>query len=271
MPSPLATATLRSPSLSEVSTATGFEAGRLVPARTTATTRAFQTFSDVLREPARVDEDRDCSPAMDRRRGRGRRSHSRRHREVDRRPRAFESLRGVGHGRRCRRADAGEGRHESALLQQHAAHRRSRRRTEHGQPRSVNVAAGLVGYRSRIFRDNNSIGPVSRPGVHLHDRDAGLGVAGLDGALDRRGSAPARQQARVDVQATARRRSLKRTAAGSARMPRRPSRHAVSIRATHRAWLGRLRRIGRRSGGPERLRDHGYAVPRPRARLTALG
>ena len=39
------------------------------------------------------------------------------------------------------------------------------------------------------------------PRVELHDGDAGFRVAGEDGALDRRGAAPARQQRTVDVQA----------------------------------------------------------------------
>ena len=38
--------------------------------------------------------------------------------------------------------------------------------------------------------------------VHLHDRDAGLRITRFDGAVNRRGSAPARQQAGVNVQAT---------------------------------------------------------------------
>ena len=42
--------------------------------------------------------------------------------------------------------------------------------------------------------------------IHLHDGDAGLGITGLDGAVDGGGAAPARQQAGVDVQAAARRR-----------------------------------------------------------------
>ena len=40
-----------------------------------------------------------------------------------------------------------------------------------------------------------------QPRVHAHDGDAGLGVAGQDRRLDRRRAAPARQQARMDVQA----------------------------------------------------------------------
>jgi hypothetical protein len=43
-------------------------------------------------------------------------------------------------------------------------------------------------------------------GIHLHDGDAGFGVAGLDGAMNRRCTAPARQQAGVDVQAAQARR-----------------------------------------------------------------
>ena len=39
--------------------------------------------------------------------------------------------------------------------------------------------------------------------IHEHDADAGFGVAGHDGAGDRRGAAPARQQRGVDVQAAA--------------------------------------------------------------------
>ena len=37
-------------------------------------------------------------------------------------------------------------------------------------------------------------------GIHLHDGDAGFAVTGFDGTLDRRGTAPARQQRGVDVQ-----------------------------------------------------------------------
>ncbi len=40
-------------------------------------------------------------------------------------------------------------------------------------------------------------------GVHLHDGYPGFRVARLDGALDGRGAAPARQQAGVDIQAAA--------------------------------------------------------------------
>ena len=40
-----------------------------------------------------------------------------------------------------------------------------------------------------------------QPRFHLHDADAGLGVASLDGPLDRGSAAPARQQRGMDVQA----------------------------------------------------------------------
>jgi len=41
-------------------------------------------------------------------------------------------------------------------------------------------------------------------GVHLHDRDAGLAIAGEERALDRRGTTPARQQRSVNVPGTTR-------------------------------------------------------------------
>ena len=40
------------------------------------------------------------------------------------------------------------------------------------------------------------------PGLHLHDRDARFGVPRKDGAMNRRGAAPARQQRGVNIQAT---------------------------------------------------------------------
>ena len=50
------------------------------------------------------------------------------------------------------------------------------------------------------------IGAGVEPCVHLHDGDAGLAVAGEDGALDRRRAAPARQQRGMDVEAAEARR-----------------------------------------------------------------
>ena len=41
-------------------------------------------------------------------------------------------------------------------------------------------------------------------GIHLHDAHAGFSVAGFDGALYRGGTAPARQQRGVDVEAAVR-------------------------------------------------------------------
>ena len=46
--------------------------------------------------------------------------------------------------------------------------------------------------------------PGVEAGIHFHDHDAALGVAGHDRAIDRRGPAPARQQRRVQVEAAAR-------------------------------------------------------------------
>ena len=57
--------------------------------------------------------------------------------------------------------------------------------------------------------------------VHLHHHHAGLGIAGHDGAVDRRGAAPARQQRGVQVEAAERRRIENRPAAGSCRRRRR--------------------------------------------------
>ena len=45
-------------------------------------------------------------------------------------------------------------------------------------------------------------GPGVEAGVHLHDGDAGLRVASFDGTVNRRRTAPAWQQACMDVQAT---------------------------------------------------------------------
>ena len=63
----------------------------------------------------------------------------------------------------------------------------------------VQRAAGLVGGDGCFQRQQH------RPGVqallHLHQAHAGALVAGLDGALDRRGAAPARQQRGVHVPA----------------------------------------------------------------------
>ena len=75
------------------------------------------------------------------------------------------------------------------------------------QPRQAIVQAGAV----VVGADGLALDEQHRPGVqafvHLHDGDAGLGVAGLDGALDGRGAAPARQERGVDVQAAEARRA----------------------------------------------------------------
>ncbi len=53
--------------------------------------------------------------------------------------------------------------------------------------------------------DRDGLGQQDRAGVeplfHLHDADAGLAVAGEDGALDRRRATPARQERGVDIEA----------------------------------------------------------------------
>jgi hypothetical protein len=57
-----------------------------------------------------------------------------------------------------------------------------------------------------IFRQSQGLTPPHGAGVqaffHLHDAYAALRVAGFDGALNRRGTAPARQQRSMDIQAT---------------------------------------------------------------------
>ena len=49
-------------------------------------------------------------------------------------------------------------------------------------------------------RPSRQTGPVSRPSVEAHDRDAALPVAGHDGAIDGRGASPARQQRGVEIE-----------------------------------------------------------------------
>ena len=65
--------------------------------------------------------------------------------------------------------------------------------------------------RSVEAADLHRFTPQHRTGVqaflHLHDRDAGIAVAGEDRRLDRRRPPPARQQAPVDVEAPASRRT----------------------------------------------------------------
>jgi hypothetical protein len=68
---------------------------------------------------------------------------------------------------------------------------------ERGQARRQR-AVGVVGL-DRLGR-GHADGPAVETRRQAHDRDAGLAVAGHDRALDRRGSAPARQQRRVDVE-----------------------------------------------------------------------
>ena len=46
-----------------------------------------------------------------------------------------------------------------------------------------------------------------QPLFHLHDGDAGLGIPGQEGSLDRPGTAPSRQQRGMDVEAAPPRRS----------------------------------------------------------------
>ena len=63
--------------------------------------------------------------------------------------------------------------------------------------RSVNRAVVSSAAISMRLLEKHRAGIES--GVHLHDRDAGRRIAGLDRSSDRRGAAPARQQRRVHV------------------------------------------------------------------------
>mmetsp|Transcript_6682 Transcript_6682/g.27948 ORF Transcript_6682/g.27948 Transcript_6682/m.27948 type:complete len:400 (+) Transcript_6682:401-1600(+) len=101
---------------------------------------------------------------------------------------------GIGHalGRLGRLRQATAGRQLQRLDDEPPAQR--------GQ--AVVQRGGAVG-RADGLACHQAHGPGVEPGVHLHDGDPGLGVAGLDRAVDGRRAAPARQQGRMDVQAAA--------------------------------------------------------------------
>ncbi len=89
---------------------------------------------------------------------------------------------------------------------------------------SSSVSAPALHRRPDVDRLGHQDGPGIEAGVHLHDADAGARVAGFDGAHDRRGAAPARQQRGMDVDgagrvpsARARPRGICSTASGSSR------------------------------------------------------
>ena len=94
--------------------------------------------------------------------------------------------------------------------------------------------------RSASAFDHQHVAGVE-PGIHLHDRDAGARVAGLDRALDRRGAAPARQQRRVNVQAAQARQLEHPGRQDRARRPRRRS-HRAAPASSARAPPARRRR-----------------------------
>ena len=68
-----------------------------------------------------------------------------------------------------------------------------------GQP-VVQRAGGVCAFDGEGFGEQHVAGV--QAGIHLHDGDAGLRVARFNGAVNRRGAAPARQQRGVDIQAT---------------------------------------------------------------------
>jgi hypothetical protein len=65
----------------------------------------------------------------------------------------------------------------------------------------VQAAGGVLRFDVDDGRQQHR--PGVEAGLHAHDGDAGLRVAGLDGAVDGRRAAPARQQRGVDVDAAA--------------------------------------------------------------------
>ncbi len=128
----------------------------------------------------------------------------------------------------------------------------SRRRTvdnvrAHPRPPAFARASPRVSRAPIGTRTTSSIGPVSSPASISHDRDAGLGVARQQRALDRRRAAPPRQQRRVHVDAAVPRprRASAAAAAGRRRRPR--GRRAASRRA---APVG-VARVASAAAGPE--------------------
>ena len=61
----------------------------------------------------------------------------------------------------------------------------------------MQTAAGVFAADGRADLEQHGAGV--QPGLHLHDGNAGFAVAGLDGSLDGRCAAPARQQGGVAV------------------------------------------------------------------------
>ena len=55
-----------------------------------------------------------------------------------------------------------------------------------------------IGNRERLFEQHVA---GIQAHIHLHDGDAGLGIAGLDRPVDRRSPPPTREQGAVDIQA----------------------------------------------------------------------
>jgi hypothetical protein len=101
--------------------------------------------------------------------------------------------------------------------------------------RSCRVPVVSSGAMGSAFHEQHVAGV--QPSVHLHDGDAGLSVARLDGAVDRRGPAPARQQRGVDVQAALAGARPAPTAAGSAHRRPPPSHRRQRQQMAARHWL----------------------------------
>ena len=141
---------------------------------------------------------------------------------AERRPGARERARGRGSGGRLSAAGRVQSMRGLGLVDLRGVGdaalglRLGRERVEPGeriddQPRAHVPTAGRAGRRSCRPRPMGvACAQEHRAGVeprlHLHDADAGLGVARQDRAVDRRGPAPARQERGVDVEAAVARR-----------------------------------------------------------------
>ena len=122
--------------------------------------------------------------------------------------------------------------------------------------------------RGHVGTDRHPLGHGDGAGieafVHPHDGDAGLGVAGHDGAVDRRGAAPARQQRGVQIEAAERHRFQDRLGKDQAIGDHDRRLGAMGAKALRR--FGRPQRIG---GQHREAEAPGLALDRARLLLHA--
>ncbi len=101
------------------------------------------------------------------------------------------------------------------------------------------VVAGFARLSCRVYRHGagGDDGAGVQPLLHLHDRNAGLGVARPDRVLYRRRATPARQQRGMDVQAAVFRRAPAYRAAGPDHRPRQWQRRRCARQRYARAFV----------------------------------